>query len=92
MICPFCGYELEGSMIEWIPVDLEELPDMYETVLIYIESEPEGYITLGIYNRLEIRWTDYCANDGYIAQGDVVTHWAHLPSYPTKTEKEYWDD
>jgi hypothetical protein len=72
------------ATIEWIPVDeYGVLPDHYETVLLYIQSEPEGYVTIGMYDYIEMRWKDFCDVNREVYQSDVVTYWAHLPATPT---------
>ena len=64
------------------------LPDHYETVLLYIQSEPEGYVTIGMYDFIEMRWKDFCDINREVYQADIVTHWAHLPASPTCAGKD----
>lgn len=78
----------KNEAIEWIPVDeYGVLPDHYETVLLYIQSEPEGYVTIGMYDYIAMRWKDFCGMNREVYQADTVTHWAHLPAAPSVPEK-----
>ena len=71
------------SKPKWVPVDeYGVLPDHYETVLLYIESEPEGYVTVGMYDYSEMRWKDFCDVNREVYPADVVTHWMPLPPAP----------
>ena len=73
--------ELLAAVPKWISVE-ERLPSRYETVLLYIRTYKDSYITIGDYEPNELRFRDFGDRNNQVYCGDIVTHWASLPEAP----------